>query len=259
MKRKLIIALGSLAFVTSAQAVAIGLEWAGNTANPNSYLSSAPMTMRLYIQNGSSSAGEAPIMQAMGVVINVWQDAACTIPLNNVWYQVSVTPLIPGWHVDPANENTDLNGLQYAAISGVGLSPNWTVPRGKTYLMDISVQWISTTLLPGNYLTINREASVIVDHTGGDYMTNDAIWYSSGFSTAGKSRWGFGNWGGGKWQRYDSSVGHYIGQAANPLVVWTPEPTSLMLLVVGACAGARRPGFCRSRAGWSTAASGPRT
>jgi hypothetical protein len=237
--KRLIAVFVALVGAQVALAATIGLEWSNLPGAPRNPPAPWPgyVTMRLYIQNGSSSAVQAPITGAIGLVMNAWEDQACTIPANNAVAQVSSSVSIPGWSVASANNNTTLNGLQFAAAFG----PDYTVPQGKNYLLDITIKWIDSTPLPQYYLTIDRAASAIIDPVGADYMTNDAIWYDSGFQNTGKSKWGFGNWDGGRWERYDSITGQYVGQAANPLIYYVfPEPGSLTLFIAGAFCVMRR-------------------
>jgi hypothetical protein len=186
----------------------------------------------MYINNPVAAAAERPVIQAIGIVLNAWEDAACTMPASMSLFQVAASSPLPGWSVAPANNNTYLGGLQFAAVAG----PNTFFGQGKTYAVDITL----TLAVPGAYyLTIDRAGSALIDNIGADYMTTDEIWYPSGFQTTGKAKWGFGNWGGGKWQRYDAGVGGYVGQSANPLMI-VPEPSSLTLLAASCATVLRR-------------------
>jgi hypothetical protein len=231
MKKSATLLFFALGLCGRADAVSIGLEFANS---PLSQIASVginmPIDLNFYIQNGAPAPAQAPITQAIGFVVNAWVDAACTIPADNAVVQTSSAALLPGWAVDPTNNNTYLNGLQFAAVSG----PNFTVPQGKTYMFSMALAVVDPGPSFRFYITIDRLSSAIIDNTGGDYMTNDAIWYDTGFATAGKAKWGFGNWAGGAWSRYDGVTYQTYSQNANPLILDIPEPSCVMLLVAGA-------------------------
>lgn len=230
-----------LAVAIRAHAIAIGLEWADNPANPISARvpPNAPVKARFYLANGSANAAEHPRIREIALRINAWENAACTIPANMRVLQVSASALLPGWRVAPVSNNSALNGPQLAAIAG----PVTRIPQGKTYAMDITFQWASDRPMPYYYLTISRDGLSVIDGNGGNYLKKDTLWSPSGFSNAGKAKWGFGNWGGSKWLKYDSATGDYLGQTVNPLLLHTePKPNAMMLAWAGVMGvGTRRP------------------
>lgn len=239
MKKVLVSAIAVLAIAGAVNAAAIGLEWAGNTATASSEMTApgTPITAKFYVATGGT-AGAQPIFSGIGIVLKAYEDAALTIPATNVVFQTSAAPLVPGWAPAAANNNSDLGGLQFAAANG----PNYTTPIGKTYLMDITLQYTDAAPPAAYYITIDRPASSIFDNTGADYVNNDAIWTNTDTSTLGKAKWSFGNWGGSAWQQLDY-YGQPIpgtGQPANPLILVTPEPASLALLALGGFAALRR-------------------
>jgi hypothetical protein len=237
MKAYRVAVIATLVVTTAVQGVVIGWEWAGS---PDSRVAVAdagtPITARFYINNPLASFAQRPVIQAIGLVLNAWQDEACLIPADMTLMQVSVSTSLAGWIPAPVNNNTYLNGLQFAALYG----PNTYFGQGKTYAVDVALQWASALPSAPVYITTNRAASALIDNTGADYMTNDEIWYPSGFETAGKAKWGFGNWGGGAWSRYDEVTYSTYFQNANPLILDIPEPSSVMLLVIGAVAAYRK-------------------
>lgn len=244
MKKVLVSAIAVLAMAGIVNAAAIGLEWAGNTATATSEPTepNMPITAQFYLQGGGTAAAQ-PTLSGIGLVLNAWLDPAATIPANGVVFQTSATPLIPGWATAAANNNTDLNGLQFAAANG----PDYQTPVGKTYLMDITLQYTDPTPPPQYYITIKRDidptqtSSVIFDQSGADFITAGDNWVDDG-SNLGKAKWSFGNWGGSAWFEIDYYGNPVPGteRPANPLILVTPEPASLALLVLGGFAALRR-------------------
>lgn len=229
MRTRLSAAFLILACASVVHAVVVGMEWRDTPLQTIQALPSADTTMRFYLANGSSVPSQAPKLSAVGLRIEAWQDAACTVPADGL-LQVATVADLPGWSVHSANTNDEFNDHQFAVVSG----PDTTIAQGKAYVMDITARWLGTPAISRYYLTVNRRDSVLIDYTGLDYMNTDYAWFPSGFETAGRSRWGFGNWGGGKWERYDSATSSYIGQAANPLILdIVPEPASVIMLLVG--------------------------
>lgn len=243
MKKVLVSAIAILMIAGAANATLIGLQWADNAGQSSAATApNTPVTAQFYMTNGATGAN--PTFGGIGLIINAWADAAATIPVDSTLFQVGVSTPIPGWSVAGANQNADLNGLQFAAVAG----PNYTPAKGKEVLMDISIQYTGNPA-PGTqyYLTIKRDlsptgtTSVIVDPTGADYVNNDAIWDARpGYADAyGAAYWAFGEWGNPGWSRFVKK--DQVGQlGANPLVLLTPEPSSLALLVLGGFAALRR-------------------
>jgi hypothetical protein len=242
MKKVLVSAIAVLMIAGAANATLIGLEWqnvAGPATAPTAV--NTPVVAQFYMSNGP--AGINPTLAGIGLVLNAWEDAAATIPANGVVFQTSSAPLIPGWATAAANNNSDLNGLQFAAANG----PNFTPPDGKTVLMNISLQYTDATPLPQYYITIKRDitggtSSAIFDNTGADYMTNNNIWDArAGYADSyGAEYWAFGNYGNPGWARFVKGAGEVGQTTANPLILVTPEPASLALLALGGFAALRR-------------------
>jgi hypothetical protein len=225
----------------AANATLIGLEWAdtpGQSSNPIAPNTDA--TVQMWMSNGSLSGDDLPTFGGIGLIINAWADPACTVPANDL-FQVSVNPLVPGWIVAPANQNEQLNDLQWAAVFG----PDHTPGVGKEVLLQVNIQYFTATPLPEYYLTIKRDitpiatSSVIFDASGGDYVTTDSLWDSRYAEAYGASYWAFGDWGNRGWSRIVKGT-EYGQPEANPLILVTPEPASLALLALGGFAALRR-------------------
>lgn len=236
MKKVLVSAIAVLAMAGIVNATAIGLQWQGNPAQATPEVApNTPTTAQFYVQHGAAAG--APTLTGIGLYFTAYEDAALTILADGL-HQVSSTPTIPNWVVASTNRNGQLNNVatQFASANG----DPYAVPVGQNFVMDIAFSYDDPTPPAAYYNVINRAVSSIFDNTGADYMNNDAIWYDSNLTASGKARWGFGNWGGGAWSRFDSGTYTTYQQAANPIILTTPEPSALALLVLGGFAAIRR-------------------
>jgi hypothetical protein len=120
MKNSLTLLVFALGLCGRADAVSIGLERAGtpgSAVSPGVFPDTAILA-RFYIYSPVTAAARRPVMETIGIVLNAWENAACTIPASMSVFQVSATSALAGWSAAAANSNSALGGLQFAAVNG---------------------------------------------------------------------------------------------------------------------------------------------
>jgi len=233
MKKVLISMLAVALVATAADATLIGLRWKDTAAQSNTVPFGTPAVIQVYVQQ---MAGD-PTTSGIGGHINAWDNAAATLATTpGQVSQTAVTPVPAGWAIAVA---ATVNGPVNAPTTQFGVSdPNpSTAGLGGTYVMaELTVQHTALTT-KDIYITLDWPSMTVLGAQGGIIygdLSSGGKWNQAKANV--KSGYvAYGNWGSPGW-----SISAARNQAANGLILHTPEPASLALLVLGGIAALRR-------------------
>jgi len=236
MKKVLISMLAVALMATAADATLIGLRWKDAPAQQSlDVATGAPAVVQVYI---TTMAGDLKL-QGIGGRLQAWDNAAANTATTSIVNETAVAAPLPGWVVSapPVTTLGPLNAAltqfgTFQPIDGAGVGN----VAGTYILAEITLT--HTEVATKNiYLTLDRN-TVSLFSDGGNQPYSDLTTQGKWDRTKANVNSGYiayGNWGNPGWG--GAAKGQ---QTPNGLILHTPEPASLALLVLGGIAALRR-------------------